>query len=331
MGPNGRWDTNVNAVRPASSLPTRSARNKGYWKTHYVVRSDPNEIERHITSQTFSSQGGQFELVSFRKDSKLPSILISPGSGGHSYVFAELGFEMYRRGFNVFIMPKHGGQTVSQLMTRHHDALDYVLGIANDRVGLYAEGLGGYVAFYLALAHGQFKSLVCQNAPAILNDREYHEALLRDAGPWVGAVRRRRILLPAAKMIVRVLPGLKIPIRCYLDWKALVDRNRGAYDIERRLVEDGYLRDPEFDRWYPLSHVMSLVSTPPPSRVADLRVPTMFVVATGGPTPAYVRALYDRLPLIKKRFVEVRGSVYWMLSHPVEAADASCGWFDETL
>ena len=238
---------------------------------------------------------------------------------------------MYRHGFNVFIMPKHGGKTVSELMTRHRDALDYVIGKTNDRVGLYAEGLGGYVAFYLALAQGQLKSLACQNAPAVLNDREYHEALSRDAGPWVGAVRRRRILLPAGRIVVRLLPGLKIPIRSYLDWKALVDTNGGAYEIERRLVEDGYLHDPEFDTSYPLSHVMSLVSTPPPSQVAELRVPTMFVVATGGPTPAYVRALYDRLPPLKKRLVEVRGSVYWMLSHPVEAANAICGWFDETL
>jgi hypothetical protein len=35
--------------------------------------------------------------------------------------------------------------------------------------------------------------------------------------------------------------------------------------VERRLVLDGYLADPDFDRWYPVSAVMSLLTTPPPA------------------------------------------------------------------
>lgn len=302
-----------------------------YWKKHYVVRGESGQIARHITIRAFSSARERFELVSFIKGSDWPSILISPGSGGHSYVFAELGYEMHGRGYNVFIMPKHGGRTVSELTNRHRDALEYVIRTVNDRVGMYAEGLGGYVAFYLALAGGPMKSLVCENSPAVLNDREYHQALLRDAGPWVRAVRRRRILLPLAKMLVRVLPALKIPIRSYLDWKALVDTSGAAQEIEKQLVCHGYLQDPDFDTWYPLSHVMSLVSAPPPNPVANLHIPTMFILATGGPTRAYVRALYNRLTQPNKRLMEVEGSVYWMLSHPVEAADAVCSWFDETM
>ena len=56
----------------------------------------------------------------------------------------------------------------------------------------------------------------------------------------------------------------------------------------------------------------------------------MFVVADGGPTPAYVKKLFGELPT-KKRLHEVEGSVYWMLSHPSEAADVVSGWFDQTL
>jgi hypothetical protein len=46
---------------------------------------------------------------------------------------------------------------------------------------------------------------------------------------------------------------------------------------------------------------------------------------------SYVRDLYDRLPPIKKKFVEVDGGHYWLVSHPVEAAKVFCDWFDETL
>src|SRR5262245_13094447 len=52
--------------------------------------------------------------------------------------------------------------------------------------------------------------------------------------------------------------------------------------------------------WYPLSHVLSLISTGPPKPVSELRAPTMFVVASGGPTPKYIKALYDDLPHIRK-------------------------------
>jgi len=72
-------------------------------------------------------------------------------------------------GFNVFVMPKHGGRTVNQLMSRHLEVLQYIRREFNDRIGLYGEGPGGYVAFYVALAHAPIVSLVCQNAPGDLD------------------------------------------------------------------------------------------------------------------------------------------------------------------
>jgi urate oxidase len=61
----------------------------------------------------------------------------------------------------------------------------------------------------------------------------------------------------------------------------------------------------------------------------------MFLVALrgvgGNAFVEYLKDLYHRLPNVKKRFVEVDGSVYWMLSHPKDAANVICEWFDETL
>jgi pimeloyl-ACP methyl ester carboxylesterase len=295
------------------------------------VLADADEIERNITLAEFSSSGERFDLVCFVRGTSAPNILISQGSGGHAYVFAELGYEMYRRGYNVFIMPRHGGHTVAELLGRHRDALGYISRAFNQRIGAYGEGLGGYVVFYLALEQGPMKSVVCQNAPAIMTEAEYHEALVRDSGPWLGAARRRRIIIPLAKLLVRILPRMKNPISSYLDWKAIKDKREGARDVERRLVEDGYLNDPDFDRWYPLSAVMSLISTPPPNPLAALRTPTMFLVGLDGPTPEYIKELFRRLPPVKKRLIEVNGGVFWMLSHPKEAADAVCCWFDGTV
>jgi alpha-beta hydrolase superfamily lysophospholipase len=302
-----------------------------YWTSHYVTTCDPDEIQRAISVTQFVSDGERFELVHFPTATSAPNVLISQGSGGHAYVFAELAYRIHLAGYNVFIMPKHGGHTVEQLLRRHRDAMHHIAAQFNDTIGVYGEGLGGYVAFYLALGHATVGSIVCQNSPAIMTEPTYHRALLTDGGPWSGAARRRRIMAPIARRLVRLAPNLAVPISSYLDWKALVDTREDSRAVETRLVVDGYLHDPDFDRWYPLSAVMSLMSTPPPGPLHQLATPTMFVVARQGPTPAYIAELYRRLPAIRKEIVDIDGSVYWMLSHPRTAAEIVCDWFDSSL
>ena len=119
---------------------------------------------RALPTLTFASAGWAFELVSFKRGRDHPSILISRGSGGHAYVFAELAYLMHRQGYNVFVMPRHGGHTIAELVTRHADALSEIARRYNDRIGVYAEGLGGFAAFYLALAHGPLRSIALQNS-----------------------------------------------------------------------------------------------------------------------------------------------------------------------
>ena len=122
-----------------------------YWK-RYPIETSVAEIEQELHISSFVSGGESFDLICFGCDKSVPSILISPGSGGHGYVFAELGYRMHARGYNIFIMPAHGGRTIGELVDRHQDALRFIADVCNDRIGIFGEGLGGYVAFYLALA-----------------------------------------------------------------------------------------------------------------------------------------------------------------------------------
>src|SRR3989344_5675059 len=204
---------------PLGGIWNNLMKDKTYCKQHYVVYEDADEIERHIKLANFTSGGQSFKLVYFEKNKNAQNILISPGSAGHAYVFAELGYLMHLRGFNVFIMPKEGGHTVSELMPRHTDALTYIAKNFNERIGVFAEGLGGYVAFYLANAHGPMKSLVFQNAPAILAEKRWQEAIFGGRG----AAGRRKLILPFAKVLMKTFPNIKLPIRLYLDFKELVD------------------------------------------------------------------------------------------------------------
>jgi alpha-beta hydrolase superfamily lysophospholipase len=295
-----------------------------YW-WRYPVETAPTEIERQLDITTFRSSGESLELIGFGRDRTAPSILISPGSGGHAYVFAELGYLMHARGYNAFIMPGHGGRTITELVERHEDALRHVAGACNERIGIFAEGLGGYVAFYVALAHGRVQSLVCQNAPAILTEPAWRDAILRGRG-----AARRRVILPVARLLVKVMPALKLPIASYLDFRALVDPREANRRIEQPIVA-AYLRDPDFVRRYPLAAILSLLETPPPRPLAELAVPTMFLVPVRGIVPDYFRDLFERLPPIDKKLVEVDGGVFWMVSHPGEAAKLICDRFDDTL
>ncbi len=304
---------------------------QSYWKQYYVLETDVDEIEKHLQRTTFPSGGKQFELIHFEGGKNAPTILISQGSGGHAYVFAELGYHMHLRGYTVFIMPRHGGVTIQELMPRHKDALEHIATHWNDRIGVFAEGLGGYVVFFLALTQSPMKSVVFQNAPAILTEEKFREAILQGKG----AAHRRKIILPFGKLLLSIVPHVKLPISSYLDWKELIDTREENRVIETRLVREGYLHDPDFDRWYPLSAIMSLLLTPPPQPLTALQIPTMFLVALrgfgGNAFVEYLKDLYQRLPNVKKQLVEVDGSVYWMLSHPREAAESICEWFKETL
>lgn len=297
-----------------------------FWKTHYVLESNSNEIEIELKETKFISDSNVFSLIYFEHGKDAPNILISQGSGGHPYVFAELGYQIYLKGYNVFIMPKHGGNSIQKLIQRHDDAIRYIFDNFNDRIGIYSEGLGGFVTFYLSFTNNSLKSAIYQNSPAILTEKEYHAAVLQ------GKTKR---IFPLAKILYKISPNIKLPISAYLNWEDLIDPIEPSHKIETRMVKEGYLKDPDFDKKYPLSAIMSLMNTPLPKPLSELKTPTVFMVAKRGfggtKYENYLKELFNRIPFTNKKIIEVDGSVYWMLSHPKDAASVICEWFSKTL
>ena len=51
----------------------------GYWRDHYVVETDADDIETSLGLTSFISDGKRFELPYFEKGMDFPNILISPG------------------------------------------------------------------------------------------------------------------------------------------------------------------------------------------------------------------------------------------------------------
>jgi hypothetical protein len=301
-------------------------KNTKYWMEHYVIESVADEVESKLRFTSFHSTGKKFELIYFFAGKETPNVLISPGSGGHAYVFAELAYQINLRGYNTFIMPKHGGYTIPELMKRHEDALVRIATEYNNRIGVFAEGLGGYATFYLSLISSSFKSAVYQNAPVIATEKQFHNAF----STGNGSAKRRKLMLPLAKLLFKIFPKIRLPILLYLDFKEMIDTKPRNRIIEQPLI-DHFSKDPEFDKYYPLSAIMSLVDTQPPNPLSMLKIPTMFIIPERGFFPGYQKDLYSRLPNIKKKIALVDGSVFWMLSNPKEASGIICDWFDETL
>lgn len=296
-------------------------KNKNYWK-QYPVLTNPEEIELALTKAYFYSEGKRFELLRFFEALSSDNVLITPGSGGHAYVFAELGYLIHQQGFNVFIMPRHGGYTIPELCKRHTDAVKFIQSNYSGSLHIYGEGLGGLVNFYLALAGIPVQSIICENSPAILTDMAFHAAMKNDGA----AGRRRTLLLPLFKVLVKIIPFLPVPIKAYLDWEEVVDvADKKNQEIEERLVRS-YGQDPDFDKSYPLRAVMSLVDTLPPKPLSTLSIPTMFILAKRGLIPAYFRQLFHQLPVRVKELKEIDGGAFWMVSHPADAARVITDW-----
>lgn len=206
-------------------------KDRSYWKQHYVIQTNAEEIERSIRLTQFRSEDKIFELVYFGKGKDAPNILISQGSGGHAYIFAELAYLMHLRGYNVFIMPKHGGQTINELVIRHADTLAHISNTFSDRIGVFSEGLGCYAVFYLTLAGGVMKSIACMNGPAILTEERFHEAIFEGDD---AVTRRRRTLLPFIRLLGKLFPSITLPIYTYLDFPKMVDVEK---EEDRRMEE----------------------------------------------------------------------------------------------
>jgi pimeloyl-ACP methyl ester carboxylesterase len=299
-------------------------KDQNYWK-NYVYETDPAEIEINLREATFKSRELNLSLKYFEKDKNAPNILLIGATSGYSLLRADMMYEIHLRGYNVFGFDfqghgdsegKRGDFTVNKLVENSSDAAKYVSANFNDRIGAIGPSLGGFITLCLALAHGPVKSIFCQN-PGILTERKFQDEVTQKA----------KKILPVAKLLARLFPGLKIPTALYVDFQRFPETERGREILEKST------KDPYTIKCYTLRAVMSQILTSPPNPLEELKIPTIFLVPTRDKlmSVSYVRDLYDRLPPIKKKLVDVDGGHWWMLSHTKKAAEAICDWFDETL
>jgi pimeloyl-ACP methyl ester carboxylesterase len=295
-----------------------------YWK-NYIYEINPEEVKRNLRQATFKSRGLNLSLKYFEKDRNTPNILLIGGTGFYSLIGADVMYAMHLRDYNVFGVDfqghgdsegKRGDFTIGELVENCSDAASYISANFNDRIGAIGASLGGFITLYLGLAHGPVKSIFCQN-PGILTEEKFQDEV----------TQKVKKFLPLGKLLAKLFPKVKISTALYVDFEGFPETER-----EREILAKS-TKDPDTVRWYTLRAAMSQILTPPPNPLDELRIPTMFLVPTKDKlmSVSYVRDLYDRLPPVKKKFVEVDGGHWWMFSHSKEVAKEICDWFDETL
>lgn len=295
-----------------------------YWK-NYVYEIDIKEIENNLKKTTFKSRGLKLSLKYFEKDKNAPNILYSPGTGYYALPHVELLYYMYRRGYNTFGIDfqghgdSEGGRgdfTINELVENCNDAVKYISSNFNNRIGAFGNSLGGFVTFYLGLAQGPVKSIVCQNA-AVLTEKKFQDEVAEKIGK----------LLPLGKLLVKLFPKGRIPIKLYVDHDGFRETKREKEELEK------YIKDPDIIKKYTLRAVLSQISTPPPKPIEELKIPIMLLVPTRDKllSVSYMKDLYNRFSSAKKKFVKIDGGHEWIISYPKKAAKIICDWFDETL
>jgi len=91
MLPSGPFNHRVSA-KPSAANENRLQTDEApdYWKSHYITSVDPAEIDLALRRAPLKTDDEGLELIYFLHALDAPNVLISQGSGGHAYVFAEL-------------------------------------------------------------------------------------------------------------------------------------------------------------------------------------------------------------------------------------------------
>jgi len=98
----GKWSAQPpGSAKPSTANETVPEQNPmrapDYWKSHYVTSTDRAEIDLALRHACLKTGGESLELIYFLNALDAPNVLISQGSGGHGYVFAELAYRVHRR------------------------------------------------------------------------------------------------------------------------------------------------------------------------------------------------------------------------------------------
>lgn len=251
---------------------------------------------RHFKTEYVQSDGFRLHLDVFESEKDNPVVIFIPGTSTYSMCFVELLFKLGNKGYNVIGFDirghgrsegKRGDYTFQEILNDTMAVIHYAAKRFNENITVFGCSQGGIAAFYLAAMEPPFvKSVLCQNVADL-------------CGSGLERLSRYPSLTkhgtPALRAASKIFPRLPVPITFYLD---LAKEKLTHFGDFKQFI----YQDPLALRSVRLRALASLVSTPLPKPIEEIKIPVMILHGTADlifPV-TYSRKIYQKLNCKKK-------------------------------
>ena len=202
----------------------------------------------------------------------------------------------------------------------HRFTLDDMIGNVRDAVGYTCARFPGAVGL-MGSSQGGFLTLLAAGGEHRIRAAFPHNVLFTPLRESLSVTRFPNALgvaYPVIRRVIavagRVLPGLQVPMSCYLDVSKVFSEQEWR---------DEFYRDPLGRTAYPVSFLSSLFATDMSVLVdGSIACPVVAFVSTGDPlfTLGYSRLVYERLVAPQKRLIELPAGHHLILNEKAERA-----------
>jgi lysophospholipase len=183
-------------------------------------------LER-LEHRWIGTPGERLRLEVHAGEPDAPTFVITHGLGDHARRLMPLAAALAERGYNAIAIDRRGhglseGRRGDATLAEDHDALDRAISIARERFGgpviLCGDSLGGIMSWYLLTREPPIAAAVCHciGHPDVDHDLAF------------------RVKRPAVRLLARMAPGARIPVRRIADYEhvALDPATRAYFDQE---------------------------------------------------------------------------------------------------
>ena len=245
-----------------------------------------------------------------------PTVVFVPGTMTHPLFYSPFLDAVSRHGYYVVgVHPLSHGRSPRII---HRFTLDDMIGNVRDAVGYACARFPGAVGL-MGSSQGGILTLLAVGGEHRIRAAFPHNVLFTPLRESLSVTRFPNALgvaYPVIRRVIavagRVLPGLQVPMSCYLDVSKV---------FSEREWRDEFYRDSLGRTAYPVSFLSSLFATDMSVLVdGSIACPVVAFVSTGDPlfTLGYSRLVYERLVAPQKRLIELPAGHHLILNEKAE-------------
>lgn len=167
-----------------------------------------------------------------------PTIVFVPGTSVYGLCYAELLYEIGKKGYNIVALDprghgrsegSRGDYSIEELMDDVEQVVRFAKNRFNNKVSLMGSSQGGIVCFYLAAKDIEVDSIICQN----FADLAWEETHTIARYPKLAKIGR-----PLIRALGKAFPKLKVSTLSYLDLKSIKIKYFG--NLHHFIVDDPF-------------------------------------------------------------------------------------------